>query len=186
MVHAHNMNRTMKNRYRVFRRGWGTYYCEALVTKKQTTLKTRDKDEALRLVAAKNETEDVPAFSLHLARVYWKAGDPAAAQRIWQHVMDEIPKLKKGETKVRWLTANKDKAMDSIRELPRNGEPLCNMSDEWLRCDQWMRPHARAGLSSSPAADEVYTPSPGRSEGWRSQLGVAVRTAPRAKPLCQP
>ncbi len=46
----------MKQRYRVFRRGWGTFYCEDLVTKKQETLKTRDKDEAFRLVAAKNET----------------------------------------------------------------------------------------------------------------------------------
>jgi integrase len=111
------MNRNMKNRYRVFRRGWGTYYCEDLVAKSQTTLKTRNKDEAFRLVAAKNETENAPAFSLHLARVYWKAGDPAAAKRTWQHVMDEIPKLKKGETKTRWLTAIKDKAMDSIRHL---------------------------------------------------------------------
>lgn len=106
----------MKNRYRVFRRGWGTYYCEDLVTKQQTTLKTRNKEEAFRLVAAKNENEQAPAFSLHLARVYWKAGDPAAARRTWQEVMDEIPKLKKGETKIRWLTATKDHALDSIRD----------------------------------------------------------------------
>ena len=64
------MRHEMKNRYRVFRRGWGTFYCEDLVTKKQTTLKTRDRDEAYRLVAAQNENEDAPAFSLHLARVY--------------------------------------------------------------------------------------------------------------------
>ena len=107
----------MKNRYRVFRRGWGTYYCEDLVTKQQITLKTRDKDEAYRLVAARNETEEAPAFSLHLARVYWKAGDPAAAQRTWQHVMDEIPKLKTGDTQARWFTAIKDKAFDSLRNL---------------------------------------------------------------------
>jgi integrase len=107
----------MKNRYRVFRRGWGTFYCEDLVTKKQTTLKTRDKDEAYRIVAAKNETEDAPAFSLHLARVYWRAGDPAAAKRTWQNVMDEIPKLKRDSTRVRWLTAIKDEALDSIRSL---------------------------------------------------------------------
>ena len=105
----------MKHRYQVFRRSWGTFYCEDLVTKKQTTLKTRDKDEAYRLVAAKNETEDAPAFSLHLARVYWQAGDPAAAKRTWQNVMDEIPKLKSGETRHRWETAIKDKAFDSIR-----------------------------------------------------------------------
>ena len=65
MVHAHNMKHQMKNRYRVFRRGWGTFYCEDNVTKQQTTLKTRDKEEAFRLVASKNETEEAPAFSLH-------------------------------------------------------------------------------------------------------------------------
>ena len=107
----------MKHRYQVFRRSWGTFYCEDLVTKKQTTLKTSDKDEAYRLVAAKNETEDAPAFSLHLARVYWQAGDPAAAKRTWQDVMDEIPKLKTGETRHRWETAIKDKAFDSIRNM---------------------------------------------------------------------
>jgi hypothetical protein len=116
MVHAHNMNQDMNSRYRVFRRAWGTYYCEDLVTKQQTSLKTRKKGEAYRLVAAKNETEEAPAFSLHLARVYWKAGDPAAAKRTWQNVMDEIPKLKKGETRVRWLTAIKDRALDSLRD----------------------------------------------------------------------
>ena len=111
------MKENMKQRYRVFLRPWGTFYCEDLVTGKQETLKTRDKDEAFRLVAAKNENEKAPAFSLHLARVYWKAGDPAGATRTWQHVMDEIPKLKKGNTRNRWLTAIKDKALDSIRNM---------------------------------------------------------------------
>src|SRR5258708_1721545 len=111
------MDQLMKNRYRVFLRPWGVYYCEDLVTKKQATLKTSDKDEAFRLVAAKNENEGAPAFSLHLARVYWKAGDPQAAKRTWQHVMDEIPKFKTGDTQARWLVAIKDKAFDPIRDL---------------------------------------------------------------------
>ena len=64
-----------------------------------------------------NENEEAPAFSRHLARVYWKAGDPTGATRTWQHVMDEIPKLKTGETRHRWLTAIKDKAFDSIRNM---------------------------------------------------------------------
>ena len=117
MVHVHNMKENMKQRYRVFLRPWGVYYCEDLVTKKQETLKTRDKDEAFRIVAARNENEEAPAFSLHLARVYWKAGDPAGASRTWQYVMDQIPKLKEGETQHRWLTAIKDKALDSVRKL---------------------------------------------------------------------
>ncbi|HEV2330029.1 MAG TPA: hypothetical protein VGY56_14705, partial [Verrucomicrobiae bacterium] len=107
----------MKQRYRVFLRPWGVYYYQDLTTGKQETLKTRDKAEAYRLVAAKNENEGAPAFSLHLARVYWKAGDPAAARRTWQNVMEEIPKLKRGHTQVRWLTAIKDKALDSIRRM---------------------------------------------------------------------
>jgi integrase len=111
------VRREMKQRYRVFRRAWGTYYYEDLVTRKQESLHTRDKDEAFGLVAAKNETNQAPAFSLHLARVYWKAGDPVGATRTRQHVMEEIPKLKKGDTHRRWLTAIKDEAFDPIRNL---------------------------------------------------------------------
>jgi len=111
------MQKNMKQRYSVFLRPWGVYYYQDNTTGKQETLKTRDKDEAYRLVAARNENEDAPAFSLHLARVYWKAGDPAGATRTWQHIMDEIPKLKTGETQNRWLTAIKDKALDSVRRL---------------------------------------------------------------------
>jgi hypothetical protein len=107
----------MKARYRVFQRGWGTFYCEDLQTKKQESLRTRDKDEAFRLVAAKNETEQAPGFSLHLARVYWKAGDPAAATRTWQNVMEEIPKLKQGDSQRRWQTAIRDPALDPLRKV---------------------------------------------------------------------
>ena len=70
------MRHEMKQRYRVFRRSWGTYHCEDLVTKNQESLSTRDRNEAYRLAAAMNETADQPAFSRQLARVYWKAGDP--------------------------------------------------------------------------------------------------------------
>jgi integrase len=107
----------MKQRYSVFPRPWGVYYYQDTLTGKQATLKTRDKAEAHRLVAAMNEHEQAPAFSLQLARVYWKAGDPAGATRTWQDVMDEIPKLKQGNTQHRWLTAIKDKALDSLRKL---------------------------------------------------------------------
>jgi integrase len=107
----------MKQRYSVFPRPWGVYYYQDRVTGKQGSLKTRDLKEAHRLVAAKNEHEQAPAFSRHLARVYWKAGDPAGASRTWQHVMDEIPKLKQDDTRHRWLTAIKDEAFDSIRKV---------------------------------------------------------------------
>ena len=85
--------------------------------RQQETLKTRDKNEAYRLVAAKNETQDGPAFSRQLARVYWKAGDPAGATRTWQTAMDELVKLKQGKNQHRWLTAIKDSTFDTLRQL---------------------------------------------------------------------
>ena len=106
----------MKNRYRAFRRGWGVYYCEDTHTGKQVSLATARRDEAQRLVQAKNEGEQHPAFSLHLARVYWKAGDPAAGTRTWQFVMDEIVKTKQDTTRHRWGPAIKDRAFDGIRQ----------------------------------------------------------------------
>ena len=105
----------MKQRYRVFRRGWGTFYAEDLQTKKQESLHTRDKAEAHRLVAARNESETAPAFNLQLARVYWKAGDADAGTRNWQFVMEELVKTKKGETRHRWDNAIKDRAFQPLR-----------------------------------------------------------------------
>src|SRR6266513_1665300 len=104
------MKENMKQRYRVFLRPWGTYYFEDLVTGTQETLKTRDKNEAFRLVAAKNENENAPAFSLHLARVYWKAGDTAGATRPSQHVMVPSPTLNACTTRDRSAAASHAKA----------------------------------------------------------------------------
>ena len=106
----------MKSRYRLFRRGWGVYYCEDTHTGKQVSLDTTHKVEAQRIVQAKNEGDQHPAFSLQLARVYWKAGDPSAGTRNWQFVMDEIIKTKHDNTRHRWDTAIKDQAFDSIRK----------------------------------------------------------------------
>ena len=107
----------MSQRYRVFRRGWGTFYCQDLTTGKQESLRTRDKTEAHRLVAARNESEQAPAFSLQLARVYWRASDPAAGNRTWQAVMDEVLRQKTGPTHERWVTAIKEPALDALRDL---------------------------------------------------------------------
>jgi len=62
-----------------------------------------------------NEAGKQPAMNLSLARVYFKHSDPMVAQRTWQHVLDEIIKLKSGPTQYRWQSAAKDKAYDLIR-----------------------------------------------------------------------
>jgi integrase len=108
----------MKERYRKFRRAWGTWYAFDNVTGNSVTLKTRDKAEAIKKVNAMNETEREPSISLGLARVYLNATDPKLATRTWQEVMENLASKKVDETRRRWEVAIKDKNFDCIRKLP--------------------------------------------------------------------
>src|SRR5436190_4492499 len=107
----------MRQRYRMFLRGT-VYWVQDNETGKQETLRTKDRDEAERLLNVKNEAHRQPIINLQIARAYLMVGDAEAATRTWQGVMDEIVKLKAGETRRRWLVAVKDKALDGIRALP--------------------------------------------------------------------
>jgi len=46
------------------------------------------------------------------------AADAQIGKRTWQTVMEEIPKLKTGSTRVRWLVAIKSADFNSLRDLP--------------------------------------------------------------------
>jgi integrase len=96
----------------------GRYYIHDDVTGKQESLKTKDRATALRLFHSRNEAEQQPAVNLQIARAYLAATDKEIGTRPWQYVMDEMVKLKTGETQRRWLVAVKDKALNSIRNLP--------------------------------------------------------------------
>jgi len=112
------MNEIMKPRYRIYRRQGGMFYLFDRHNGKRESLQTTDKPTALRLLQAKNEAQREPAINLQIAKAYLAAFDPQMARRTWRDVMQEIPKLKKGNTRVRWLTAIRDKAFSSICELP--------------------------------------------------------------------
>jgi hypothetical protein len=107
----------MRQRFILFKRG-EVFYGEDTTTGKQSSLHTRDRAEAGRLLNAKNEAERQPAINLQIARAYLAASDPQIAARTWQHVMDEATGLKHGPTLIRWRTAMRDKAFDTIRGLP--------------------------------------------------------------------
>lgn len=94
------------------------YWVQDNETRKQETLHTKDRAEAERLFNAKNEAHRQPVINLQIARAYLLVSDPGFATRTWQYTMEEIVKLKSGETKRRWLTAIKDKALDGLRKLP--------------------------------------------------------------------
>src|SRR5580658_5482223 len=106
----------MKLRYRLFLRRKSVYYAFDDITKTFTSLKTKDKAEASRLLMAMNEAGKQPAMNLSLARVYLRHSDPLVTTCTWQNVLDEIISLKTGPTQDRWKSAAKDKAFDLIRD----------------------------------------------------------------------
>jgi integrase len=112
------MREAMKKLFGLIQRPWGVYYLKNKITGEQTSLKTSDKDEAQRLLQARNDAQSQPHFNLALARVYMNGSDPKLGTRTWQEVMEHIIERKKDETRRRWEVAIKDKNLDSIRNLP--------------------------------------------------------------------
>src|SRR5262249_14027762 len=111
------MSDAMQQQFGLIRRPWGVYYLKNKTTGEQTSLKTRDKLEAQRLLQAHNETKSQPEFNLALARVYINGADPKLGTRTWQDVMEHIVARKTDETRRRWEVAIKDKNFDCVRKL---------------------------------------------------------------------
>jgi hypothetical protein len=112
------MGQEMKSCFRLFQRSNGIYFCENRQTGAQQSLHTKDEDEAVRLLNAKNEAQHDPGLALHIARAYLAAADPAIAKRTWRFVVEELIKTKRGENALRWNRAVKDKAWGKILDLP--------------------------------------------------------------------
>lgn len=107
----------MTQRYRKFRRAWGTWYAFDNATGNSQSLKTRVRSEAEQKVNAMNETERQPGINLGLAKVYLNATDLKLATRMWQEVMENLLTKKAGSTLRRWETAIKDRNFDCLRNL---------------------------------------------------------------------
>jgi integrase len=109
----------MKNRYRMFIRGKRTggkvWWCQDYESGKQESLGTKNKDEAIQLLALKNQPHQFAGFHLQMARTHLQVGDAGSVNRTWQNVMDSIICTKTGSTKFRWERAAKSKSFDAIR-----------------------------------------------------------------------
>jgi hypothetical protein len=77
------------DRYRIFRRGQ-VWYLENDATGKQTSLHTRDKREALRVLHAHGEAQQTPTINLQIARAYMNAADENYAKRTWGGLIRHI------------------------------------------------------------------------------------------------
>ncbi len=93
----------------------GTFYCEDTETGVRTSLRTKDEEEAERLVHARNEAFRNPHMNRQMGMTYLSAADPLFCTRTWNDVMVDIVKDKHGPTLHRWNTAMKDEAFNLIR-----------------------------------------------------------------------
>jgi integrase len=106
------------------------FYCEDTTTKKQTSLKTKDKAEALTLLNARNEAARQPQLNVQIARTYLSASDPAIAGRTWQAVMDEMQTHGKPQTQKRCARAMQSKTFAPLRTkaiVETNAEDMLNV-----------------------------------------------------------
>ena len=76
----------MKTRYRLTFRGirGGMFYCVDKITGKRTSLQTTNKDEAQRIVEAKNNSVRQPVLNLQIAKAYLAGTDNGIATRTWR------------------------------------------------------------------------------------------------------
>jgi integrase len=105
----------MKNRYWLIQHR-GIYYALDSHTKKKASLRTRNKSEAQRLIAAKNETDRQPQLNLALARTYLAAHDSRQTERTWREVMAEFCTHGKSNSQDRSRRAVRSRDFDAIRD----------------------------------------------------------------------
>lgn len=118
----------MLQRYRLFKRG-RMFYSHDSETGKQESQRTQDRQEAKKLLHAKNETHNNRLLNLSLGRTYLAAHNPGLVNRIWSEVMEQM--IENGcqeSTRRRCRIAFKNAAFDRIRD-----QHLCDTaSDDFL------------------------------------------------------
>ena len=107
----------MKTRYRLFERNTGIFFIQDNISGKQESLRTRDKQAALRLLHARNEAHEQPAINREIAKAYLTVSDPISLTRDWQQVMASVADTKTGNTLERWERAMREKPFDAIRNV---------------------------------------------------------------------
>jgi integrase len=105
----------MKNRYWLIKRS-GSYYAHDSENDRRESLGTKNKAQAQRLIAAKNETVQNTALNLQLGKVYLAGHDPKLTTRTWAEVMDELADHGKDQSKKRCRQEMNSKPFDLIRD----------------------------------------------------------------------
>src|SRR5437660_10622670 len=100
----------MKRRFILYRRKLGgTFYIEDTKTRKQESLGTKDRAEAMSLLNARNESFRQPHLNLQIAKAYLAGTDPRVPTRTCQNALRSITEMKTRSTNDRRRHASRDK-----------------------------------------------------------------------------
>ena len=117
----------MKEKYWLCRRG-NTFVSLDSETGKRESLRTHNKEEAKRLIEAKNNSVRQPAINLAIAKAYLAGADPKLMNRTWTLVMDEFCSVGKETTRQRRRRAVKSQTFNLIR----NKKQIETTADDFL------------------------------------------------------
>jgi integrase len=104
----------MKAKYWLCKRKNGFFSFDSQ-TGKRESLQTLDKDEAKRIIRAKNDAAVQPAINISIAKAYLVGTDPKLVERTWGFVIQEFCAVKKESTRLRRERAIKSAAFNCIR-----------------------------------------------------------------------
>lgn len=104
----------MKAAFRLVRRGT-QFYAHNRITNQRESLHTDDREQASRLLDAKNDAERVPTMNLALGRVFLAARDEELPTRTWEAVMQAIVHHGRDTTRERYARAMKDPILGRLK-----------------------------------------------------------------------
>ena len=108
----------MKRRFILYRRKrGGMFYLEDTQSKKQESLHTRNRADAVSVLNARNESTRQPQLNLQIAKAYLSGTDSSVTTRTWQTAIESLTNSKSGANQHRWRIAARDKAFAPL--LPR-------------------------------------------------------------------
>ena len=108
----------MLNKFRLFQRANRVFYWQDNESAKQSSLRTKDRKAAEKLLHAKNEAHRLPTLNLTMARAYLSAHDAKMSTRTWMAVMREMGTHGIASSQERCARVFCSKAFDSIRNKP--------------------------------------------------------------------
>ena len=104
----------MNAAFRLFKHG-KYFYSENRTTGKQESLRTSNRDEANRLLSAKNEAANKNVLALAVGQIYLNATDPALMTRTWADAIKIMVQRGGDSTQARTRRAFQSRPFDIIR-----------------------------------------------------------------------